>query len=1304
MPTTTDSPQAELQIFSLKIKPSEPSDASTIQADTTSIAEMVAPPPKLSDTENSYTANVDILGKSNVAIAGTVLDTGYHLASTSLAASDFTFDMLFNNFSSELSQFFVFDDVTVHLTQKPGDTAANSVEFSGRLRMDSGMLASFKNFLKLDTGIAMTATIDTGGQDLSNKIIPTGFTLGSTADLHVQIAEGVTLSAATLKVAIQKQTDAVSSQVKWFFLPTVSGTLTFSNFGSTSINMTAEISYSNKALHVGASVSKISGLFGVSSLSLDEVSISFDAGNESSMDLTAKLSAGFSTLNFQGKLTPQYGAMIASAKDFTVNNLNDLFRSISSNKTLSLPEFDVVFDKVTIGLATKEATVGSYQLEKGFTLGCSVSIHGHTCDATAVISPEGVLIEGALGEVAFGPVSIKQAKLRMQFYSTASSKPSAFGVYGSAVIQGVSVDCKVAYEKLGNTWNAVVYGGLSSNSFGLSNLFPAAAGSMLDTLKFSKVAFIFASQDSTTQDPDFSLPVKKGLQLTGTLEDIPALSKLTKTSQVGLQLTALLGTTTSISIAMPDTRLNLGRNITTDPLSIAIQITPQPELDLIFGLNVNVPNQTAPLHFDLKLGIGVTGANGSGTMKGYWKDPFGVHGLQIGPELALQLDIIYAQFLSSGTPSGFGFVGGIMLGDIVGKMAVSIQEDPTKEVLYGEIDALSPRNLVKFASTITGLQLQDSAIPDFFQLKQLKLYCAPAGGMIGTVTFEKGFSFAGDLVLLGKEVAVYASFNANGVVIKGHLDHMEIGPLKIKGEQGKDAALNLELTTATQSVLIDGAIDFMGSHVGLYVNISKSGIEFKFDENFAELLKYTVTGKSEGSISNPAGMDFMLTSEFDNSITAYLKNKVSQKIKDALKATNMSIEVAQADLARKEAAYKALFDPANATLIKAQADADAAIANARQSVEVEKQKWAASIQDAQNKLTAAKLGYDTAFANATKAVADAQAKYNNSMKSAQDAVTNAQRTYDTALNNAQNAVNTAKANYDNKFRSAYNTLNDAQNKVNDLQNQINDLNNKINHASGFDKLKIPGWKIAIGGVEAAKGIANGVLAAAKKVVEGFASTSEAIAFNTATIALNVVKTTGEYAALQTAQKVLQGVQYGVDYTAFQAAQQTLAGIQYSSQYTVWMGAQKTLEAAQTTGRAALTQAESALTNIGGSLAYTTLELARKSLDAIKTGSAAFAYQQAQAYLQAAKLGSAALLNLSSYIASHAGDFIDVRKVKLSARLKDIEKGNLFSSNIDIAVLGKSYNWTFDFNVQDAASFIQSLFSKAFDEAKKIVGG
>jgi len=1290
MKNTVVEPIEELQLHSLGMKQISPDDPAAqsgkAKADSTS-------------GERSYIATTSAFGQTEVAVQGMISDEGKHVALLNLASGGFTFDQLFSSFSSNATSLFIFDDVSVTLEQNPGDEAANVIDFIGTLRMDNGFLTTFASFLKLDKGLVVRTTLEVGSQDLSAKIIPSAFTLISAAQFNLTLVEGVALSAAAFKVKVEKQSNEATKQVTWSFTPTVTGTLTFSNLGRLPVEMTAEITYSDGALRLNAAISTVTGLFGLDALTLQNLRAEFTAGSENSLSLFASYSAGFSNFEFAGKITPTSVAMVAAASDFGLDDLNDLFRSLASAK-LTLPAYNVAFDKVVIGLASQDTTLDTIELKKGLSLGCSLTVHDHICAAQALFAPDGFAFEGSLGKTAIGPVTLNQAKLRMQFYSAASSKPSEFALLGSATIQGLTVDCKVAYEKLGASWNCILYGALNANSFGMSTIFPQAAGSFIDTLKFSKVAIIYASAASTTEDPDLSLPVKKGLQLTGLLQEVPALSQLTKNKQIGLQLTALLGSTTSISISMPDSSLSLGSSVTCDPFSIAIQLLPAPGFDLLYGMNVRVPKQDTPLHFDLKLGIGVTGANGSGTMKGYWKNPFGVNGLQIGPDLALQVDIIYAQFVSTGTPSGFGITGGIMLGDIQGRMAIQISEDPTHEILYGEVDHLSPDNLVKFASSITGLKLKNDAVPDFFDLKQLKLYCAPTGGSIGTVTYEQGFSFACDLVLFGKEVAVYTAFNSSGVTAKGYLDQLEVGPLKIKGENGQNAQLELALNTDKQAILIDGAIDFLGSHVGLFVDVSKQGVAFKFDQNFVGLLKYTLTGASKGSLASPASLDFLLNSEFDNALTDYLRTTVTQKIQDAAKVSDSSISAVQKDLTEKEKAYKALYDPALADLTKKQAEADAFLKQCQQNLEAEIQKVDAAIKAAQSKVDSAKQSYNTAFSSAQKAVDDAKAKYDNAMRTAQEAVNQAQSRYNTAFNNAQNAVNAAKARYDSASASAINRLNDCQNQVNSLQRQINDTQYEIDHLGFWDSGKAVYLGPKLGGLYVAKETANGVLQAAKATVSGFTSGSEYIALTGANRVLEGVKTGGDYAAFQTAQRTLQAVQTGAEYAAFQTAQRTLSGIQYGTQYAAWQSAEQALTLAQMSSRGTLMMAQSTLNNVGSSAAYLALNLARQTVEVVKNGTAAVAYEQAKAYLQAAKLGAGALLNLSAYIASHSGDLVDVKHVSLSASLKDIQKGKLFKSSVDIAVLGKTYNWSLDFNVQDSKAFIENLFQKALEEAKK----
>ena len=100
-------------------------------------------------------------------------------------------------------------------------------------------------------------------------------------------------------------------------------------------------------------------------------------------------------------------------------------------------------------------------------------------------------------------------------------------------------------------------------------------------------------------------------------------------------------------------------------------------------------------------GINLIGASATAQMHGYWTNPIGLGDqVKIGPDVALSIDIIFAQFVSTGTPrsvistasivtsictdthclsSGFGIVGGIAVGKATGSIAMEINENPERE-------------------------------------------------------------------------------------------------------------------------------------------------------------------------------------------------------------------------------------------------------------------------------------------------------------------------------------------------------------------------------------------------------------------------------------------------------------------------------------------------------------------------------------------------------------------------------------------------------------------------------------------------
>ncbi len=1246
----------------------------------------------------AFIATTQALGKKGVAIQLAQMDDGSTRSTFEIQKDGFTLDLLFKDFSSVNNKYFVFDDVKVILKR---EKKTSSLIFSGVLRMNSAVLKPLQDFVQQDEGLLVGGSVDVTDQDLSQKLKPAKVILTSAVSFHLAVSEDVVFSDLKLNVAITPDKSAAKNAKKWNITPSFEGNVTLGNLAHSSVELGCRINYTNKTLKVSAQTEKADGLFGIASLSLNNLKAEFTVGQEKSIQLQASLDAAKKSYEFGGAITQQYSGLYTSVSKFSLTELEALFRQITSLK-LALPEFNVTFSNVYLGMATADCKIEKQALKEGVTVGAKLTVHGRQCQALAHISSSGVSFTGSLGELKIGPVTIKKARLEMQFFTKASGRASEFAIAGQAVIEGVQVDCKLAYEKSTEGWTAILYAALQANSFGMASIIPAAKNTFVDSLKFSKVAFVYASKDSSTKDPDFAFEVRKGLQLVGILEEIPALSDLTGNKQVGLELSAYYGKTTDIGIRMPDTRLNLGNSVTCNPFQIRIVILPKPSLDLIFSLDATVPKQSDPLHFDAKLSVGIEGASGSGTMKNYWINPFGVNGLKIGPALALELGILYPQFLSTGTPSSFGFAGGLALGDVTANMAVKISEDPTEEILYGELEELSPANLVSFAKQVSNLKLPANAVPNFFELQELKIYCAPAGGSIGTITFEPGFSFACDLVLFGKRASAYTRISDDGVVAKGHLDKLEIGPLKVSGEQGKNAELDLELTMAKQSILIDGEIEFLGSSSGIYVNISNQGIDFHFDQSFVGLLTYQIDGLSKGTIAKPASLDFLLSGEFDNQLTAYLKNDLAQKIHAAIHVVETDINKAKKDVEKAEQVYKAEFDKAKKSLDKAQVDASRYLKQCQQAVTLEKKKFTQSLDKAKVDVANAKKIYDKAFNDAEKVISKAQGDYDNGMRSAQNAVSKAQRDYDTAMKKAQSDVSKAQAAYSNAMGGAAKKVRAARNKVGSLKRDRDRAVKELKHLSWKKAYKAPYLSAKIAGLETAMRTAQGVLYAAEGVIRALQKGVEYTAFEGAKATLEALRYGGKYGALEAAKKTLEATRVGGRYGVLEAAKKTVSAVKHGSDYTAWQAATQSLNAVQTTGRFALDGAEHAVATVGQSSTYIALEAAEHSLEIVKQGTSAVAFGTAKATLEGAKQGSKAMLSVAEFVATHAGDLIDVKHVKLSAQLKAIERGELFKADVDVAVLSKPYHWKVDFDVREPLKFVEKLLANALTEARKIV--
>ena len=1181
--------------------------------------------------------------------------------------NNFKLSDLFQNFNSSVDNDFIFDDVEIKLSVS-GNIASseNIVSFSGKLRMDNE-LTIFKNYLDIEDAILITGSFTTDSKNLSGKIAPKEGVLKCTIPFHKQVFQGVTLTLAWFQLDIRK--DGTS----WAIVPGITGQfdvdhITDKNIGEMQFSITRQ----TDDLVLNATAKQLTGCFGIDYLTLTNIEVTGTLGDKKSLSLTSDFLVGHTTLQLDGNITEDAVGVIAKADSFTLDDLTNLYKEAAPTG-LQLPEFDVDFKNTSIALASVDTTVNGIAVKGGFTIISDVVAQGITFQTTAFISHLGVTFSETIENITIGPVAISNTQLDFEIYPKTVQKPTKFEISGDAVIEGIHVACSVYFEKL-STWTTVLSADINATNFRLSNIFSEAKGTFIDSLSFSKLGFIYVSADSTIKNQS----LKKGIQLIGVLEEIPGLTDLTGEKHIGLVLTAHFGDTTDIGIAIPETRLNLGHSVVCDPLKIQINITPQPAFMVIFGMDVSVPKQDTPLHFDMALKLDAIEAEGSVTMKNYWKNPFGIQGLKIGPALAIQLGIIYEQFVSTGIPSEFGFAGGLVIGDTEIDMAVSISENPSEEILMGKLAELDIKDLISFASSTFNLAIPE--VPDFFKLKDLEIYCAPSGGMIGTITYQPGFSFSGDVVIAGKEIAMYTLVSGTSIEGSGHIDNLTFGPLSVSGEKGKDATAQLKLSPTEQSLLVDGSITFLGVEEGVFLQASNKGVAFKFTQNFFDKLTFEVNGQSSGAIDDPKNLDFALSGEMDNDITSYLKNEVSQKLEAAIQETETDINTAEQKVETAKKAYEAKYAPAKKALDDAQQAADAYLTKLTNDLNNIKATYVQKISDAEVNVNNAKSAYDTALNNAQDQVNKAQQTYNDGITDAQNKVNSAEITYNNGITDAQNKVNSAEAAYNNSIGSAERAVENASKKCDSLKK------NHYNYGTTWVAYKA----------------AKGVLALAEKALEGIKYGADYTAFEAAKAALTAAKTGANYTAFMAAKAALDTAKTGANLVAFNAAKATLEGVKNGGDYTVWQGALKTLSAVQAEGQQAIADASTALDTIGKSSVYVALEAAKAELTAVEKGTEFVTYDTAQTALEAAKVGAKGILELADYVAKHAGDIIDIKKFTFSGSLKKIESGDLFDAELDVSLLGNDHQWEIDFNVKDITGFITSVFKKALDELKQVV--
>lgn len=354
-----------------------------------------------------------------------------------------------------------------------------------------------------------------------------------------------------------------------------------------------------------------------------------------------------------------------------------------------------------------------------------------------------------------------------------------------------------------------------------------------------------------------------------------------------------------------------------------------------------------------------------------------------------------------------------------------------------------------FIETFTDLKLPP--IPNFLVFTEATVYLS-SGTALGATVYPAGFSFTADILFCGAHLEASASFLSETLKISGQLDGLQVGPLSVKGHNDTPkASVDLELSSATQLVKIDGEIDFLGlfkASVLLNLQLMPTPtFDFDFVLQFTPLLTFLVDAKMTGTISNFGDLqhlDFDLAATFEQHILDYIRDQILAQLDKAKKVAEGAISSAEDEVAATEKKFQEDIHSAqqhfDATYATWQAhskrihDSSQAVINdynaktktLQADAEAERAKFNLSMKDAEG---------DLQSANAERAA---------KIQKAEADVTRAKATWDRDVALTEQSLRNAQVALSQKFGNAEQDIVDARNKVDSLQGDINNLHNTIN--------------------------------------------------------------------------------------------------------------------------------------------------------------------------------------------------------------------------------------------------------------------
>ncbi|KAH9934541.1 uncharacterized protein BXZ73DRAFT_100731 [Epithele typhae] len=1060
--------------------------------------------------------------------------------------------------------------------------------------------------------------------------------------------------------------------------------------------------------------------FGITGLKLSEVSFEADLVAKAPMktfsfDVSAVFQYGVTTAVFNGSYAAGgHFSLSATVSNFDIITISDIFESLTG-ESLDLPDIDFKVGSATVTVASGTGLLIALT---------DVEIEGHvSANAVLSINSRGAMIRGDITStdgISFGEVELKKAYIEIDLRKGMEDSGVMLG--GEISIASLTIDALVhLYRGADKSMQWTAFASLTTDTqiLAISKVVPALRDTFLD-LALTKVVFVAASQD----DPLVSgvvttgYRIHKGVQVCAVLSPIKELDSLMRSSAPtsGLVLSAGWSRQTGfeLEVLMPtESIVNFGNGITTDPFALRILFGgSQPTLELSAGINIPTPPDGDKLKFSLVLDINLVGASATAQMHGNWKNPLGLgKDVAIGPDVALSIGIIFAQFVATGTISKFGVAGGMAIGKVSAQVAMQVSEDPTQELLMGEVKRLDLDDIVSFANVITGLDIPQP--PNLVDFQDISLYVCPFGTMIGTIVYPQGFSFKAAMVLFGKHVDAACVVDNTQVLVQGGVDNFVLGPLSVHGTNGPRAVIKVNVGPKEQHILVDGVVSFLDASVALHAEVGilpKPMLQFYLLVKFTDLFLFNLQARLEGDLSSYQSLenaDFTFYALMQQDILVYVRGQVDAQFEIFRSTAEEGFESAKKALQDEEEVVNKNIDAAKEVLRKAQEAWNRKYHEIVDGAQKIIDDYLSAIDDLQRKIGYAQTDYDNAMTEAENAVQKANNDRAAAMREANAALESAKNEASAGINSAIDSLNDAKDFLNRNFGYAVRDIENAQRKVDGIQSDIDTCQGHIDWCNGRPWWDIPAhaavaaYYVELAGLEAARGIAWTALEVAKAVVKGAGYVAAEGAIGAAELALQGARETAKglidaaEAGVTTADKISEG--------ALDVAKDTLEAVRYGGKYVVLQGARDALKLYEEANRAAFEAARKAIDTVEECFEFVTFEAAQKGLDAAKTA-ATTALKGLQKALDLAESVEDIALKVGQWLVDQMLELVDIQRIELSGSLRAIVGAGggakkPFTVHVKYVLMGNPGTFDGVLDLSDIVSFIVSLFNQMLDEVE-----